>query len=172
VDRTEIVEALQDLGNRLNTPVEITLAGGCALILVHGLTRVTADLDTIDSRPPIDSVFRMAIEQTACHRDLPTSWLNDGVKGFIDVLPPGFRQRRVLFGTYGSLVVYVLGRKDLILMKFYAMRAEDLQDLRELAPTSEEIAFVRNSLDHVARTRPDKALTIQLYLDQGESRSV
>jgi hypothetical protein len=36
----------------------------------------------------------------------------------------------------------VLGRSDVILMKVYAHRPRDLQDLLAVTPTPEELAFV------------------------------
>lgn len=55
-------------------------------------------------------------------------------------------------------------------MKSFALRDEDLEDIEQMAPMAEEIGFVRNQLDRIARTRPDRALKMQLYLDQGETR--
>lgn len=36
-----------------------------------------------------------------------------------------------------------------------------------MAPTEEEITFARGQLERIARTRPDRAFRMQLYLDQG-----
>lgn len=56
---------------------------------------------------------------------------------------------------------------DLILSKFYGGREVDLEDLEQIRPTDEEIEFVLGQLDRIARFRPDKALRMQLYLEQG-----
>lgn len=36
-----------------------------------------------------------------------------------------------------------------------------------MVPSREEITFVRSQLERIARTRPDRAFRMQLYLDQG-----
>jgi hypothetical protein len=47
------------------------------------------------------------------------------------------------WGHYGRLRVYAAGRLDLIAMKFYAGRPQDIEDLIDLSPTPEERKFVR-----------------------------
>ena len=61
---------------------------------------------------------------------------------------------------------------DLIVSKFYGGREVDLEDLEEIHPTDEEIEFVLGQLDRIARFRPDKALRMQLYLEQGADGGV
>ncbi|MFO8175341.1 MAG: hypothetical protein R6T96_13720, partial [Longimicrobiales bacterium] len=46
-------------------------------------------------------------------------------------------------------------------------REVDLEDLAAMRPTDKEIEFVLAQLDRIARFRPDKALRMQLYLEQG-----
>jgi hypothetical protein len=101
---------------------------------------------------------------------LSPHWLNDGVKAFADVLPDGFAERTDRLGTFGNLTVLLLGRVDLILSKFYGGRGVDFEDLDELSPTDEEIAFVLSQIDRIGRFRPDKALKMQLYLEQGRTK--
>jgi hypothetical protein len=49
-------------------------------------------------------------------------------------------------------------------------REVDLEDLAAMRPTDEEVDFVLAQLDRIARFRPDKALRMQLYLEQGAGR--
>jgi hypothetical protein len=51
------------------------------------------------------------------------------------VLPPDYADRLEHVGTFGHLTVRTISRRDLILMKLFGMRAEDVEDLRTLAPT-------------------------------------
>lgn len=160
------MEALQRLGELIPEKAQIVIAGGAALILGDYVDRVTADGDVVYADPPLVQL-RSAILQVALERGLSRRWLNDGVKAFGDVLPDDFDRRTDRMGTFGNLRVLLLGRMDLILGKFYGGREVDLEDLAAMRPTDEEIEFVLAQLDRIARFRPDKALRMQLYLEQG-----
>jgi hypothetical protein len=168
--RDEMLRYLSLLGERLPKSVEITVGGGAALILAHGGERQTGDIDALLSAPPLDPVLRQAIVAVANEEELPEGWLNDAAKGFLDVLGEGFLERRVFLEKYGKLSVYCLSRQDLILTKLFAMRAADVEDLQFLAPTREELDYVRGELERLDRFHPKAALAISLYLDQGEGR--
>ena len=165
--REEIQRCLALLGDLLNEPVEITVAGGAALILAHGLDRPTMDIDAVFTAPPFDDGVRAAIAAVAAEQELPHGWLNDAAKGFVEVLGDDFLGRRIRLGRWGRLTVYALGRRDLILMKLYAMRPEDVEDLEGLSPTGEEVDYVRQELGRIHRLNPGAALNISLYLEQG-----
>jgi len=164
--RYELLDALQRLGELIPNKAQIVIAGGAALILGDYVDRGTADGDVVYSDPPL-AQLRSAILQVAQEMGLSRHWLNDGVKAFGDVLPEDFDQRTDRVGEFGNLRVLLLGRMDLILSKFYGGREVDLEDLAEMGPTDEEIEFVLGQLDRIARFRPDKALKMQLYLEQG-----
>lgn len=167
----ELVEALERLGELIPEKARLVIAGGAALILGNHVDRGTGDLDVVYSEPPL-ARLRSAILQVAQEKGLSPHWLNDGVKAFGDVLPEDFDQRTDRMGTFGNLRVFLLGRMDLILSKFYGGREVDLGDLAEMRPTDEEIEFVLRQLDRIARFRPDKALKMQLYLEQGAGGAV
>lgn len=169
--RYELLEALQRLGELIPEKARIVIAGGAALILGDYVDRGTGDGDVVYSDPPL-SQLRSSVLQVAQERGLSPHWLNDGVKAFGDVLPEDFDQRADRVGTFGNLRVLLLGRMDLILGKFYGGREVDLEDLAQMRPTDEEIEFVLAQLDRIARFRPDKALKMQLYLEQGASGAV
>lgn len=160
------MEALRRLGELVPEKAQIVIAGGAALILGDYVDRGTADGDVVYANPPL-AQLRSAILQVAQERGLSPLWLNDGVKAFGDVLPEDFDQRTDRMGTFGNLRVLLLGRMDLILSKFYGGREVDLEDLAAMRPSDEEIEFVLEQLDRIARFRPDKALRMELYLAQG-----
>jgi len=166
VTSDELLNALHRLGELIPGKARIVIAGGAALILGGYVDRGTADGDVVYSDPPL-AELRSAIQQVALERGLPPHWLNDGIKAFGDVLPEDFDQRTDRMGTFGNLRVLLLGRLDLILSKFYGGREVDLEDLAQIGPTDEEVEFVLGQLDRIARFRPDKALRMQLYLEQG-----
>lgn len=166
--RDELLAALKRLGDLLPEEAQIIIAGGAALILGGYVERGTADGDVVHSEPRL-ARLRSAILQVAEEKGLSTDWLNDGVKAFGDVLPVGFEERADRAGTFGKLQVLLLGRLDLILSKFYGGRVVDFEDLAEIRPTDEEIAFVLSQLERIARFRPDKAFKMQLYIEQGRA---
>lgn len=91
------------------------------------------------------------------------------MKAWADLLPPDFLDRLEEIGVFSNLRVRRLGRLDLLVMKFFALRAQDIDDISAIAAAEEEITFVRGQLTRIARTRPDRALRMQLYLDQGNT---
>lgn len=168
MNRQEIVQALKQLGKKLEVDVEITVAGGAALLMAFDLDRGTVDVDAVEAIPGLDESFRRAVREVADELELAPTWLNDSVKGYREVLASGYRERRRHLGDFNRLQVYALGRRDLILLKLFAMRAQDIEDLRSLEPTENEIEFVRENLERLSRVRPDRALAMELYLEQGE----
>jgi hypothetical protein len=166
--RNELIEALEQLGARCPSETEIVLAGGAALILGGYIDRGTNDGDVIDADPRLREIADL-VAAVADERHLPVTWLNDGVRGFLDVLPPDYRDRLEEVATFENLHVLRLGRLDMIVMKFFALRPQDLEDLATLAPRADEIEFVRGQLGRIAKARPDKAFRMQLYLEQGAS---
>jgi hypothetical protein len=168
MERSDLILAFERLGTLCAPGTEIVLAGGAALILAGYVDRGTEDGDVIHSIPTLAGL-QDVLAIVAEERDLPGAWLNDGVKAWADVLPPDFLDRLEEVGVFTNLRVRRLGRLDLLVMKFFALRAQDLEDISGMAPVAEEIAFVRGQLGRIARTRPDRAFRMQLFLDQGDS---
>ena len=168
MNRFDLVGALERLGKLCPPGSEIVLAGGAALILGGYIDRATNNGDVIRAEPRLADLAELLAE-VADERDLPPEWLNDGVRGFADVLPPDYDGRTETVGAFGNLRVRRLGRLDLIVMKFFALRPQDLEDSAALAPSAEEIEFVRAQLGRIARSRPDRAFRMELYLEQGAS---
>jgi len=107
---------LEQLGGRCPPESEIVLAGGAALILGGYIERGTSDGDVIDADPRFNEIADV-VAAVADERRLPATWLNDGARGFLDVLPPDYRERLEEAATFGNLRVLRLGRLDPIGMK-------------------------------------------------------
>ncbi len=168
VEAFDLTGALRRLGELLREPVLLIVGGGGSAILCRWLDRPTLDLDVLASEPALGAPFRAAVVQVADEQGLPAAWINDGAKAYAEVLPPDFRSRLIAVGVYGRLTVQALGRPDWILLKLFALRAEDVADLRALAPTPTELAFVRRELPRIARFHAARAHGMELYLQQGE----
>jgi hypothetical protein len=129
MERDEILDLLNDLGRRLDARGlrgELFVVGGAAMALAYSTRRSTADLDAVFE--PKAAIAEVAAE-IARHRSLPTTWLNDAVKGF---LPGPDPNARVLLDVTG-LRVMVASPRYLLAMKLLASRIErDEDDLRFL----------------------------------------
>lgn len=167
MERSELASALAALGMRC-AAAEIVVVGGAAAILCQWLERTTVDVDVAVSDPRL-AALAGEIEAVAEELGLPRGWINDSAKAFSGVLPSDFRERLIEVGRWGGLRVLAIGRRDFILMKLFAMRAEDVLDLRALAPTPEELNFVRGELPRIASFDPRRAHLMSLYLEQGGS---
>lgn len=110
--------------------------------------------------------MRAAIAAVADELDLSDAWLNDGAVAWADALPRDDASRLHLVGTFDHLTVRRLDRIDLIVRKVLAQRDQDREELSQLAPTPDEIAFVRGELPRIARAFPDRAQRMEYYLAQ------
>ncbi|HEX6750693.1 MAG TPA: DUF6036 family nucleotidyltransferase [Longimicrobium sp.] len=164
--KAEMLDALRELGSLCPAETEVVVIGGGAAILRGWLARATVDIDVAAAQPALAS-FRRGIAEVAEALGLPEGWMNDGAKAFARVLPPDFTERLEHVCTFGGLTVKTISRRDFVLMKLFAMRAEDVEDLRTLAPTREELEFVRNELPRLAAFEPKRAHLIELYVEQG-----
>jgi hypothetical protein len=174
-----ILDNLASLGEHLpaSNPVEILLIGGAAGMLTGQFTaaRTTTDCDVINT-VPIESQQAIldAAAQTAAQLELPKAWLNFQAMQ-LDILPDGWHTRKVHIATFGPLSIYALSRKDLLATKFYASHVRDREDIQDMAPAGEELAFVRTYLNmlrvpsrHADLDNVQRAL---LYLDAWEDSS-
>jgi hypothetical protein len=74
-----------------------------------------------------------------------------GAAGMLSgVLPRDWRSRRVWVGMWGRLRVFSIGRSDLVAMKVLAGRPQDVEDLRALRLTGDDVDFVRRYLGTLA----------------------
>jgi hypothetical protein len=147
----EILEALRETAFRLEWKgeVEILLVGGVAAMLTHELPadRVTQDCDIMNFSPhQAQSAVLQAAGAIAQIKGLPENWLNSQVMQF-NVLPDGWLSRRKYICRYGELLIYVASRLDMLCMKFYANRPQDREDIMEMKPSMEEMAYVRKYLE-------------------------
>jgi hypothetical protein len=161
-DKKAILLALEVTGRKLDWPslVEIVIAGGAAGILlgIWSADRVTEDCDIVEISPPVQprrAILRAA-QEAAEEIGLDPDWLNDHFMTFgaLDTLPDEWRRRCVRIGTYGKLEVTCLGRQDLLAMKLYAGRPQDIQDIYAQIQSlkAEDVAFMRTYLESLVQS--------------------
>lgn len=166
MQKSEILNGLNELA-KAGVGGRIVIIGSAAAILCDWLERATEDIDVIASDVKL-SRLKKSIEIVAEKLDLPSSWLNDAAVAWGEILPSDFMDRTNHFGHFHDLEVIGVGRPDFILLKLYAFRPQDFEDLKEIKPTEEEIEFVRGHLPRIAGIDQGKAMRIELYLEQGK----
>lgn len=127
--RTEILEALQALGDELSRQGvrgQVFIVGGAAMALAYSTRRVTKDIDAVFE--PKSSIYKAAAK-VAESLGLPEDWLNDAAKGF---MPGEDEDRRALPDIHG-IEITTASPHYLLAMKLMAMRfGEDDEDIELL----------------------------------------
>lgn len=123
---TEVAEEVIDDGNRR----ALVIVGG-ALLAWHHLRSATRDVDSVVR---LDEVLIDAVERVASRHDLAPRWLNDAASAF---LPTTFDidSCSVLL-DHPALLVLGAPIDQVFLMKLFASRAADTDDLEVLWPLS------------------------------------
>jgi hypothetical protein len=127
LSKKEIISAFKELSKQLGTPetpFELFIVGGAALVLLYDARETTKDVDIVQC----DSAVRDASLKVAVQLNLPADWLNDGAKGYVH----GMTQGEVIFRT-PTLIVRALAQPQLLAMKLSAWRDDlDIEDARLL----------------------------------------
>jgi len=168
MDKDELTKIIQELNADVSTSCEIILVGGAAMILHFGAIRATRDVDALVLHGDVNDI-RQAVKKVARRNDLPDDWLNDGAKGFADILLPDFQERLTLLDVSTPKVrVYVLGRTEQTAMKIVALREQDLEDLEILTPllSDDDKKILVKIMNHVGEFRVDWAMRIKYFLEE------
>lgn len=125
--------------------LEGVVIGGAALALMGLISRETRDCDLLE--PPLDPTVAQAARDFARARQLlgevlREDWLNNGPASLGPLLPQGWRDRLQVVYQGRAMLLWTLGRPELLLAKLFALcdRGLDLPDCLALTPTSEELA--------------------------------
>jgi hypothetical protein len=163
-DTGELTAALRLLGELLadrGLTFDLVVIGGGALLLQDLVRRPTLDLDAVAriedgvwvSAKPLPPELVTAVREVADALGLerePRSdrdWLNGGPTKLRSLgLPDGFELRLSVL-HFGPLTIRVASRSDLVTLKLWAAtdsargarRSVDVQDLRELRPSLDEL---------------------------------
>jgi len=155
----ELKEAFSLLGEVLEgrgtPPVDLVVCGGAALRAAGIVGRVTKDVDVLAQRgevfrelmgaSPLPDYVKEAVADVAIEMRLPSGWLNASTSMLMLPLEdlPAEMWAGILEEEYGpSLRVGFVGRVGQIYLKVYAVigreQKRDVEDLKALAPTTEE----------------------------------
>lgn len=165
--KSQILDALGQLGSQLARPTEILIVGGTAGLLTgeFDASHVTEDVDLIACRLPSDRevVFDTA-EQVGHTLSLPASWLSDFSGLFRWTLQDDWRERAIHVGTFDRLTVLAVGRLDLLAMKFLSHRIKDREHLDMMKPSDDELAWVTERVGRLHDTYPTERGKIDMTL--------
>lgn len=130
-DAHEMHAALDTLAQRLQqrrAHARLYVVGGAAMILAHGATHSTLDVDAAIEghyQAVIDAVRGIARE-----RNWPTTWLNEQATPY---MPPPERREGVTVLDHPHLRVDAASAAQMLAMKARAARRTDTDDVRRLA---------------------------------------
>lgn len=156
IDSRILEQALTLLERRLsqgkNSPLELVICGGSALIATRLVIRTTKDLDILalmDSNSnlidpsPLPSYLISAAKVVAQNLNLPEDWLNTGPADLFRMgLPEGFENRLICHVIGPYLKVHFISRLDQIHFKLYASvdrGGYHIEDLLTLDPSEDEL---------------------------------
>ena len=163
---SKIISLLMELDQCITQPCSIILCGGAAAIIGYGLRRHTGDIDIFEPTPKNREFYR-SVEKLLKKKGLDPNAINDGAKGFTDYLHPDYRKRVIpLEAGFSNLDVSVISKADFITMKICAWRETDMQDVRSIGITRDDLAIINENLRYLARHSPDKAQKAQLVLSE------
>lgn len=160
----DLQRALALLGKLCREETRIILAGSVSLMLQGIMHRVTNDGDVLESHPDFGQL-REILRQVAAAEGIPDHWRNDSARTYAEVLPPDYQSRLRYIGPFGRLSVGLVSRQDMIVMKFFAGRPKDIGDLQAIAPTDEELAFVRRQLPRLRHIDSARVEQMDVWLN-------
>jgi Nucleotidyltransferase of unknown function (DUF6036) len=156
LDKSRLLDALARLGHELNGPTQLVIGGAGALLLTDHLQRTTMDCDVLSATPDMGQL-QDAIRAIADREQLVPGWLNGSAQAFVEILPPDYLTRAKSLPRSGRLQVLVLHRQDVIVMKLFAGRPRDLQDITSLGITTAEIDFAVGQLPRLSNIDASRA---------------
>ncbi|MGK5089171.1 DUF6036 family nucleotidyltransferase [Bdellovibrionota bacterium FG-2] len=122
-------------------PIEVTLivGGGGAMILAHGLTLTTTDIDAVPRGMDL-SELDVYIKQVARELSLVPDWLNPYYGTFAHTLPSDYGDRLIEVFKGRQLTALALGLEEMLIMKCFAHRQKDVSHAKGLLKKGARIA--------------------------------
>lgn len=135
-----VLEALDQKLAEAGEQRDLIVCGGAALLVLDISDRQTNDVDVL--LPKLDPVLIAISAEVAKQFGLDPGWFNNGPESLARDLENGWEDRATIAYKGRALCVKVLGRRDLIASKLFALcdrEENDLDDLVKLQPSFEEI---------------------------------
>jgi hypothetical protein len=164
-----MLDALTALDSKLSQKVRLIVGGGGAMLLAHGFSLSTADIDAVPTAGiSLDELDRL-VKEVAHERSLPTDWLNPYYSTFAHVLPPDYGSRLVPITELRWLKVEALGKEDLLIMKCFAARQKDVVHARALVKKGANLTLVKQQLDFLEKKNIPGTERAKIFLSEIEA---
>ena len=161
--KNEIIKMLKILDSILIEPLEITICGGAAAVLFHGINRATEDIDVLTSIPKLSEIIKSSIAQSKKIADV----INDGAKGFENYLDGDYKSRRVLLmEEFKKLKVYSISKVDLFIMKLASRRVTDLNDISKISLTQNDLKILEGAILRISAFDPKAAMNMDNFIKE------
>ena len=105
---------------------EILIAGGASMCLAFSARLATKDIDAIYEPK---SVINEIAARIALQKDMPESWLNDSVKGFMNEKA---YEKKMSLKTFSNLKIYSVMPEYLLAMKLMSSRMDSETDKKDI----------------------------------------
>ena len=122
----ENIELINEGLKELDMNGEILIAGGASMCLAFSARSSTKDIDAVYEPKTIinDIAAKIALE-----KGMPKSWLNDGVKGFMNEKA---YDGKMFLKSYSNLKLYSVLPQYLLAMKLMSSRVESETDIKDI----------------------------------------
>lgn len=160
-----MLQALASLDQKIPQDVTLILGGGGALILAHGLTLATADLDAVPQRFEI-SELDPHVKAVAGELNIATDWLNPYYSTFMHTLPSDYGSRLITVFEGRHLKVLALGKEEMLIMKCFAGRKKDVSHARELLKKGVNLVLVEKHIESLLKKNLPGAEQALDFLDE------
>lgn len=167
LNRDTMLNLLHDLDTRITEPIEMHICGGAAGILMHGIERVSMDIDILASNPELKKINDAISAVAREHRLKDDTWINNEAIRGDHFIPDDYRERLVLIeDNFKFLTVFCLSKIDLAITKLslYRIRERDTDDLSNLSFNQEEYQILNKIIDRIACVDPQRAQDIEKKL--------
>jgi hypothetical protein len=105
---------------------EILIAGGASMCLMFSARSATKDIDAIYEPK---SVINDIVAKIALEKEMPQSWLNDSIKGFMN--EKAYEKKKHL-KSFSHLKIYSVMPEYLLAMKLMASRMDSETDKKDI----------------------------------------
>lgn len=166
LNQKQMRAALELLAKKLPKPVRIIIGGGGAMLLAHGFSLSTTDIDGIPARGFTAQELDPFVKEVADELHLSKDWLNTYFVTFTHVLPKDYESRLELVLSSHHLEVLALSKTDLLLMKCFAGRQKDRIHARELIRGGADISAVETQIENLLKLGIPKAQQALDFLDE------
>lgn len=131
MDKSTIESGLMGVGQNLDKPTTIVLAGSAASVLRREIEREAHDCDIAHIDPDSAEEVVVAVgNKTAASCGLDVNWLNAECFAWRDEFPKGWDKRTTQHGVFGNLCVQLMSKADCASMK--VLRVQHNNSLKDV----------------------------------------